>query len=172
MLTSCSKFQIRNLRTFGFVYHDTNGQNHGPVLTTQLFFLNEICMVILWKDCYGKGNLRRSYWSTLGRRFPNWECFLTPWDRVILVFLCGWHQIGWKENLDPMWKVLNREVDLGEPTSFLDHVFLGCTQQQCEISKDIVDNYRTMLESGIFAGATEKVPCSENLYFVVLRFGR
>ena len=25
------------------------------------FFLGEICMVILWQDCYGKGNLRKSY---------------------------------------------------------------------------------------------------------------
>ena len=63
---------------------------------------------------------------------------------------------GKKQNIDPMWKVLNEEVDLGEPTSFLDHVCLGCTQRQCEISKDIVDNYRTMFESRISAGATEK----------------
>ena len=62
-----------------------------------------------------------------------------------------------------MWKVLNKEVDLGEPKSFLDHVYLGCTQRQCEISKDIVDNNRTMFESRISAGATEKLPCSENL---------
>ena len=62
-----------------------------------------------------------------------------------------------------MWKVLNKKVDLGEPTSFLDHVYLGCTQRQCEIIKDIVDNYRTMFESRISAGATEKLPCSENL---------
>ena len=54
-----------------------------------------------------------------------------------------------------MWKVLNKEVDLGEPTSFLDRVYLVCTQRQCEISKDIVDNYRTMFESRISAGATE-----------------
>ena len=70
---------------------------------------------------------------------------------------------GKKQNLDPMWKFLNKEVDLGEPTSFFDHVYLGCTQRQCEISKDIVDNYRTMFESRISAGATEKLPCSENL---------
>ena len=68
-----------------------------------------------------------------------------------------------KQHLDPMWKVLNKEVDLGEPTSFLDHVYLGCTQRQCELSKDIVDKYRTMFESRISAGATEKLPCSENL---------
>ena len=60
-------------------------------------------------------------------------------------------------------EVLNREVDLGEPTSFFDHVFLRCTERQCEISKDIVDNYRTMFESRISAEATEKLPCSENL---------
>ena len=62
-----------------------------------------------------------------------------------------------------MWKVLNKEVDLGEPTSFLDQVFLGCTQRQCGISKDIVDNYRIMFESRISAGATEKLTCSENI---------
>ena len=56
-----------------------------------------------------------------------------------------------------------KEVDLGEPTSFLDHVYLGCTQRQCEMSKDIVDNHRTMFESRISAGATEKFPCSENM---------
>ena len=70
---------------------------------------------------------------------------------------------GRKQNIDPMWKVLNKEVDLGEPTSFLDHVYLGCTQRQCELSKDIVDNYRAMFESRISAGRTEKLPHSENL---------
>ena len=62
---------------------------------------------------------------------------------------------GKKQILDPMWKLLNKEVDLGEPTSFLDHVYLGCTQRQCEISKDIVDNYRKMFESRISAGEQE-----------------
>ena len=42
---------------------------------------------------------------------------------------------GKEQNLDPMWKVLNKEVDLGEPTSFLDHVCWGCTQQQCQVRK-------------------------------------
>ena len=70
---------------------------------------------------------------------------------------------GKKQNLDPMWKVLNKEVDLGEPTSFLDHVYLGCTQRKCEISKDIVDNYRTMFESRISAGGLEKLPFPQNL---------
>ena len=70
---------------------------------------------------------------------------------------------GKKQNINPMWKVLNKEVVFGEPTSFLDHVYLGCTQRQCETSKDMFDKYRTMFESRISAGAFEKLPCSENL---------
>ena len=72
-------------------------------------------------------------------------------------------KLAGKQNIDPMWKVLNKEVDLGEPTSFLDHVCLGCTQRQCEISKDIVDNYRTMFESRISAERAEKLPFPQNL---------
>ena len=73
---------------------------------------------------------------------------------------------GKKQNIDPMWKVLNKEVDLGEPTSFLDHVHLGCTQRQCEVSKDIVDNYRTIIS----ARATKKITMlgKSVCFFVVL----
>ena len=55
-----------------------------------------------------------------------------------------------------MWKLLNKEVALGEPTSFLDHENLGRIQRHCEKRKDIVDNYRTMFESRISAGRVEK----------------
>ena len=72
-----------------------------------------------------------------------------------------WMTSNWLErnkSLIRCGKVLNKEVDLGEPTSFLDHENPGCTQRQCEISKDVVDNYRTMFESRISAGAMEKLP--------------
>ena len=77
---------------------------------------------------------------------------------------------GKKQNLDPMWKILNKEGDLGEPTSFLDHVYLGCTQRQYEISKDIVDNYRTMFESRIFRGGSREIttPSKSSYFFMVL----
>ena len=70
---------------------------------------------------------------------------------------------GKKQNLDPMWKLLNKEVDLGEPTSFLDQENLGCTQRRCQISKDIMDNHRTMFEPRISAGGAEKLPFSQNI---------
>ena len=92
----------------------------------------------------------------------DWECLFVHREKglFLFVYVDDVKLAGKKQNIIPMWKVLNKEVDLGEPTSFLDHVYLGCTQRQ---SKDIVDNYRTMLESRISAGATEKLPCSENL---------
>ena len=65
-----SKFANRNVQTFGFVYRDTSGQNHGPVWKIQSFLLKEICAVILWQDCYGRGNLIKFYWNTVGRKFP------------------------------------------------------------------------------------------------------
>ena len=59
-----------------------------------------------------------------------------------------------------MWTVL-KEVDLGEPTSFLDHVYLGCTQRERKTSKDIVDNYRDLFEVRMSAGGVEKLLYSE-----------
>ena len=70
---------------------------------------------------------------------------------------------GKKQNIDPMWKVLMKKVDLGEPTSFSNHVYMGCSQRECQTSKDIVDNYRNMFESRISAGSMEKLPYFEKL---------
>ena len=68
---------------------------------------------------------------------------------------------GKRQNIVQMWQVLTKDVDLGEPTSFLDHVYLGCSQRECQTSKDIVDNDRSMFESRVSAGAIEKLPVSE-----------
>ena len=99
------------------------------------------------------------------KKVPNWECLFVNHQKELFspVYVDDIKLTGKKQNLDLMWKLLNKEVDLGEPTSSLDHVYLGCTQRQCETSKDIADNYRTVFESKISAGATEKLPCSENL---------
>ena len=144
MLQNYWKFKNRNVQTFGFVYHDTNGLNHGPVWKTQSFLLSEICTVILWQDCYWKGNLRKSYWGTVGRRIPVGNAFFVHREkRVILIGVCGWRKIGWKEN-----KTLIR-----------------CGNYY---------NCWTMFESRISAGATEKLPLpGKSAYlFVVTWHGR
>ena len=65
---------------------------------------------------------------------------------------------GENQNMAPMWKKLMKNVDLDEPTSFLYHVYFGCTQRESKPNEDIVNQYREMFESRIFAGSTQKSP--------------
>ena len=111
-----------------------------------------------------------SVWSSFGRTFMAkaiWENPIaarirTPWKRVVLICVCGWH-LERNKTLIRCGKYSIKKSIWGEPTSFLDHVYLGCTQIQCEISKNTVDNYRTMFESRISAGGVEKLPFPQNL---------
>ena len=115
---------------------------------------------LLWRGQFEKILLKYGW-----EKVSNWECLFVHREKGLFlsVYVDDIKLAGKKQNIDPMWKVLNKEVDLGEPTSFLDYVNLGCTQRQCVISKDIVDNHRTIVESRISAGRTEKLPYSENL---------
>ena len=108
---------------------------------------------LLWERKFEKILLKHGW-----EKVANWECLFVHREKGLFlsVYVDGIKLAGKKQNIDPMWKVLNKEVDLGEPTSFLDHVYLGCT-------KDVIDNYRTMFESRISAGTTENLPCSENM---------
>ena len=115
---------------------------------------------LLWERQFEKILLKYGW-----EKIPNWECLFVTREKGLFlsVYVDDINLVGKKQHLDPMWKVLNKEVDLGEPTSFLDHAYLECTRRQCEISQDIVDNYRTMFESRISAGGVEKLPFPQNL---------
>ena len=120
---------------------------------------------ILWKDCRGEGNLRKSYWNTVGRRFPigNASSHTVKKDYS---YLCMWMTSNWLERNKTLIRCgkysIKKSIWENQHHSLIMYT-LGCTQWQCEISKDIVDNYRTMFESRTSAGATEKLPCSENM---------
>ena len=90
---------------------------------------------LLWERQFEKILLKHGW-----EKIPNWECLFVHREKGLFlsVYVDDIKLAGKKQNLDPMWKLLNKVVDLGEPTSFLDHVYLGCTQRQCEISKDVV----------------------------------
>ena len=60
---------------------------------------------------------------------------------------------GKKQNMAPVWKSLMNNVDLEEPISFLDHVYLGCTPRECYPNEIIFKGFREMFESRICAGA-------------------
>ena len=122
---------------------------------------------LLWERQFEKVLLKHGL-----EKFPNWECLFVHREKgfFLSVYVDDIKLAGKKHSIDPMWKLLNKEVDLGEPTSFLDHVYLGCTQRQCEVSKDIVDNYRAMFESRISAGGIGKITIlSKYSYFFMVR---
>ena len=82
-------------------------------------------------------------------------------DRKQNLFFCvcvdDIKMIGRTHNLNPLLKKLMKLVDLGEPTSFLDHVYLGWTQRECKTNESIVEECKNMFESRISAGATGKL---------------
>ena len=136
---------------------------------TQSFLLSEICTVILWQDCYGKKQFEKFLVEHGWRKIPNWEClFVNREERRFLSVYVDDIKLAWKQqNIDPMWTILVKKVDLGEPTSFFDHVYLGCTQRECETNKDIEGNYRNMFESKISARAKEKLLFSRKLDAII-----
>ena len=49
------------------------------------------------------------------------------------------------------------ETDLGEPTSFLDHVYLGCIQREWKPNETVIDKYmKRRFESRISVGETSR----------------
>ena len=62
------------------------------------------------------------------RTVHNWKCLFVHRKQGLFlsVSVDDIKMAGKKQNLAPMWKKLIKNVDLDEPTSFLDHVYLGC----------------------------------------------
>ena len=119
-----------------------------PVVPLERNLYGHLLGGLLWERQFEK--ILQHGWE----KVSNWECLFVVREKGLLlsVYVVDTNLAGKKQNIDPMWKVLNKKVDLGEPTSFLDHVYLECTQRHCEISKEIVDKDRTMFESRISAG--------------------
>ena len=80
---------------------------------------------------------------------------------------------GKKQNMAPMWKKLMKNVDIDEPTSFLDRVYFGCTQRECKPHKSL-NNIRRCL-SHVFLLEQQKITgeaeISRTNCSVVLRHG-
>ena len=108
----------------------------------------------LWERQFEKVLLEHGW-----RKVLNWECLFVNRAKGLFlsVYVDDIKLAGKTENMKPTWKVLMKD-DLEEPTSFLDHVNLSCTQRECTISIDIATNYRDMFESRISIGAKEKPP--------------
>ena len=84
-----------------------------------------------WKEfvrsSFGRTVMGKAFWEILLKhgweKMPNWECLYVHREKALFlsVYEDDIKLAGKKQNIDPKWKVLNQGVDLGEPTSFLDH---------------------------------------------------
>ena len=108
---------------FGFVFHDTNGLNHGPVWKTQLF-LSESVRSSFGRSIVGKA-IRECFLETRLGTFSELTVYLTT-ERKDCSCLCMWtKKIRLERSRTSVQhgELLTKDVDLGEPTSFLDCIF-------------------------------------------------
>ena len=79
----------------------------------------------------------------LGEGFQVGMLIRTPWWRMILICVCGWHQIGWEESKH--WPIVESTYERSRlwRNNFIPgpRLFGRRTQRECETSKDILDNY-------------------------------
>ena len=120
----------RNVQTFGFVYHDKWPKSwssmEDPVVPLERNLYGHPLAGLLWERQFEKILLKHG-WEKIFQ-IGN-VSIRTPWKRFLSVYVDDIKLAGKKQNINPMWKLLNKEVDLGEPTSFLDHVYLGCSSK-------------------------------------------
>ena len=175
MLTNYWKFQNRSVQTFGFVYHDTNSQNHGPVWKTQSFFLNEICTVILSQDCYGKGNSKKFFWNTVGKKFQIGNvCSLT--EKQGYSCLCTWTKSKWRERNKILtkcgkylWKTLIWRANI-IPRPYL----CGLHSRRMQNKQRYCGQLQNHVRIANFSGGSREItiPSKSSYFFMVLRHGR
>ena len=74
---------------------------------------------LLWERQFEKILLKHGW-----EKVSNCECLFVHHQKGLFlsVYVDDRKLAGKKQNLDPLWKLLNKEVDLGEPTFVLDHV--------------------------------------------------
>ena len=91
---------------------------------------------LLWERQFEKILLKYGW-----EKVSDWECLFVHRQKGLLlsVYVDDIKLAGRKQNIDPMWKVLNKEVVLGEPTSVLDHENLG------DVLKDNVKEAKILL---------------------------
>ena len=83
----------------------------------------------------GKDNLRKFYWDSDGKKYSTElgvpYLFTENKDDSYQITWTTSETAGRQQNMSHVEMFL-KLVDLGEPTSFLDHVYLGCTQRDCK----------------------------------------
>ena len=117
-----------------------------------MFLLDET-----FTDTHSQDSGERQFEKTLTEldweKVPNWEWLFASRKQKLFFSVCvdDIKMARKKQNVALMWKKLMKDVDIEEPPSFLDHVYLGCTQRECKSNEKIIGQYNKMFESRISA---------------------
>ena len=128
----------------GYVFHDPSGPNHGHTWKTQSFLLNEILYAHPFAGLLWEGRFEEVLLGLGWDKVPNWKwLFGQRRQRFVLVGVRRWFWNGWKTAEHGS---IVEEIDgtcwSWRTTSFLDHVYLGCTQRECNPNEDSVSQHR------------------------------
>ena len=116
---------------------------------------------LLWERQFEKILLKHGW-----EKIPNWECLFVHREKgfFLSVYVDDIKLVGKKQNLDPMWKILNKEVDLGEPTSFVDHEKLGLHSKTMRNKQRYCGQLQNHVRiANLCEGGVEKLPFPQNL---------
>ena len=93
-----------------------------------------------------------AFWKTRSSTMrDSWEASILSTRLFLSVYLDEMKFAGKKQNSRSYAEEMDEtRCDLGEPTSFLDHVYLGCTQRAWKPDDSVVDENRKMFESWIY----------------------
>ena len=130
-----------------------------PVVLLERNLYGHLLAELLWERQFEKILLKHGW-----EKIPHWECLFVHREKGLFLsmYVDDIKLAGKKTKYSSDVESTQQRSRFGRINIF-DHVNLGCTQRQCEISKNTVDNYRTMFESRISAGGVEKLPFPQNL---------
>ena len=136
------------------------GNIEDPVVLLQRNFNGHPLAELLWARQFEEA-LPELGWE----KIPNWACMFGHRKQGLFlsVYVDDIKMAGKKQDMAPMFKKLMKHVDIDEPTSFLDHLYLGCTERECKPNETSIAQYTKMFESRISGGATEKYRSGKNL---------
>ena len=121
----------------------------------------------LWKRQFEKILLKHG-WENI----PNWECLFVHRQKGLFlsVYVDDIKLAGKKQNLDPMWKPLNKEVDLGRTNIFPGSRILGLHSKTMPNKQRYCGQLQNHVRIANFRGRSREItiPSKSSYFFMVL----
>ena len=122
---------------------------------------------LLWEKQFEKIPLKHGW-----EKIPNWECLCVHREKGLFlsVYVDDIKLVGKKQNLDLMWKLLNKEVDLGRTNIFPGSCILGLHSTTIPNKQRYCGQLQNHVRITNFRGENRKtvIPSKTSYFFMVL----